>query len=88
MTDPKKKNKIVVTFDKSLKTKVIEALGYSEDKDDCLVDIKNPTQRAISPDGLEVVADKFAGAKKGSLLLYNSDLPSLIKFSDKLCVEK
>jgi len=88
MTDSKKKKKIVVTFDKNLKGKVIEALGYSEDKDDCLVDIKNPTQRAISPDGLEVSVDMFAGAKKGSLLLYNSDLPSLIKFSDKLSLEK
>ncbi|MDE2489256.1 MAG: hypothetical protein KGM24_00305 [Elusimicrobia bacterium] len=58
------------TFDKA-----VDVEGF-------IVEKSNPKQRVLTRDGEEVRVEDFAGIKKGSLLFFKKDLPSLITLSD------
>jgi hypothetical protein len=73
----------VLTFDETTKEFVVTALGFDKDADGFLIQ-KSDGQRVVSPDGNEVLFDSFAGVRNGSMLVFNSDLPSLIQLADKL----
>lgn len=74
----------IITFDKSAKDKILGIFGLTIDGDGYVVEKSNPKQKVLSPDGEEVLAERFAGIKKGSLLFFKSDLVSLIELADRL----
>ena len=76
----------VVSFNQSMKKSIIASLGYDINTEGYLVERDNPTQKVLTLDGIEVTEKNFAGVKHGSVLVFNSDLPSLIKLSDRMAV--
>ncbi len=77
-------NDNIITFDKVARDRILGAFGLTTDAEGYIVEKENPKQRVLSPDGEEISAEDFAGVKKGSLLFFRSDLPSLIELADRL----
>ncbi|MBI3317916.1 MAG: hypothetical protein HYZ90_02040 [Candidatus Omnitrophica bacterium] len=73
-----------ITFDKAAKHYILEAFGLGLDKEGYIVERDNPSQKVLTVDGDEITEGEFAGIKKGSLLFFKSDLPSLIELADRL----
>lgn len=73
-----------ITFSRSAEADVLSAFDKSVDKDGFIVESKNPMKRVLSPDGEPVKAQRLGAIKRGSLLFFKSDLPSLIELSDRL----
>lgn len=71
-------------FDKSAIPFILDAFGFGEDTEGYVVEKASPTQRVLSPSGEEIQTKEFAGITRGSLLLFKSDLPSLIELADRL----
>lgn len=76
--------KKVITFDDSARNHVMASFGLTADNDGYLVEKTNRSNRVISINGDPIKADRLASIKKGSLQLFNSDLPSLIQLADRL----
>lgn len=77
-------NKIVVTFDDSVKEEVLGFFDKTVDNDGFIVEKSAPSQRVLSPDGQEVEIKEFAGIMGGSEIFLKSDLISIIELADKL----
>lgn len=91
MTNPTKKRENtkqmstkIITFDGAAREEIFAMFDLDVDAEGYLVDKNNNNQRVLSVDGDEVKAETFAGIKNGSLLFFNSDLPSLIELADRL----
>ena len=74
----------VITFDASLKSEMISCFGKTIDDEGYIVEIDDPAQRVLTPNGEEIVVEEFAGIRKGSEIFIKSDLPSLIELLDIL----
>lgn len=73
-----------ITFDSSAKLAVLDLFDAAVDEDGYLVEKGNPTQKILSPDGVEIPLGKFGGVQAGSIQFLRSDLPSLIALYDRL----
>lgn len=73
-----------ITFDKSAKLQILKAFNKKVNKDGIIVEMKNPSQKVLAPDGQEVTLQQFAGIKKGSEVFIKSDLISLLRLCDDL----
>lgn len=72
----------VITFDKASREFILDAFDKIVDQEGYIVEKSNPTQRVLTPEGDEVQLADFAGIRKGSLLFFKKDLPSLLTLSD------
>lgn len=77
-------DKVIVTFDDSVKKEILDFFDKTIDKDDFIIEKSAPSQRVLSPDGQEVEIKEFAGIMGGSEIFLKSDLPSIIDLADKL----
>ena len=73
---------MILTFDETTKREILEAFGFSVSPDGYIIEKENPEQKVPSSSGDPVRFDKFAGIQHGSLIFYESDLPSLIDLAD------
>lgn len=80
---PSMENKIVVTFDETTKSHILNRLGISVDGDGYLID-KKTSMRILGADETEIRADQLAAITKGSLKLYDSETSSLLKLVDAI----
>lgn len=74
----------IITFDQSAKNHILDLFDAAVDDDGYLVEKNDSTHRIMSPDGVEISSDKFAGVKPGSIQFLRSDLPSLLALYDRL----
>lgn len=72
----------VISFDKASREFVLDSFDKAVDSEGFIVEKSNLKQRVLTPEGEEIRFEDFAGIKKGSLLFFKRDLPSLIKLSD------
>lgn len=72
----------VTTFDASAKLEILSCFGKTVDAGNFIVELDDPTQRVVTPDGDDINLDEFAGIRKGSEIYIKSDLPSLIELLD------
>ena len=71
-----------ITFNNSAREFILDAFGKTIDKEGYLVEKSNPSQRVLAQDGTEILAQEFAGIRKGSGIFIKSDLVSLMKLCD------
>lgn len=76
--------KKIITFDQSAKKDILDIFDKAIDKEGFIIEKKGTRERVLSPTGDEVEASKLAGIKRGSLLFFKSDLPSLIELADRI----
>ncbi len=69
-----------ITFDDSSKHIILQIFGKDIDDQGYIVD-STTHDRVLSPEGEEVLAQDFAGIKKGSEIFITKDLPSLLQFA-------
>ena len=82
---PVRELKNVVTFDSSAREFVLGIFDKTVDSDGFVVEKAHPEQRVLTtPTSNPVRADNLAAVKKGSLLFFSADLPSIIDLSDRL----
>ena len=74
----------IIEFDKSARKDILDLLGKGVDREGFVVEKTNPSQRVVSPEGIEIRASRFAAVIKGSEAFYQSDLSSLLHLSDKI----
>ena len=74
--------KNLIAFDRSARDFVLDVFDKAVDAEGYIVEKRNPSQRVLTPAGECVRAENFAGVRKGSLIFFNSDLPSLVALSD------
>lgn len=74
----------IIEFDASAKSGILAFFNKSIDAENYIVEKDNPSQRILADDGEEIDIEKFAGITKGSEIFIKSDLPSLIRLSDRL----
>jgi hypothetical protein len=72
----------VITFDASAKQEILSCFGKTVDAGNFIVEMDDPSQRVVTPDGEDIKLEEFAGIKKGSEIYIKSDLPSLIELLD------
>lgn len=71
-----------ILFDAASREFILDTFDKAVDVEGFIVEKSNPKQRVLTRDGEEVRVEDFAGIKKGSLLFFKKDLPSLITLSD------
>jgi len=71
-----------ITFDASSKQEILSCFGKTTDQEGYIIEVENPTQRVITPDGEDITIEEFAGIRNGSEIYIKSDLPSLIELID------
>lgn len=79
--------KNIITFDESLKREMLEIFDFAVDNAGYIVEAKDPSVRAITPDGEDIHLTEWAGlmpAPGGGLIFVKNDLPSMIKALDRL----
>lgn len=69
-----------IVFDESSKKVILQIFGKGVDDQGYIFDLKT-NQRVLSPEGDEVLAEDFAGMKKGSEIFITKDLPSLLQYA-------
>ena len=74
----------IVEFDVSAKNDILAFFNKTTDTEGYIVEKDNPAQRILADDGEEINLEKFAGITKGSEIFIKSDLPSIIRLSDRL----
>lgn len=72
-----------ITFDSKTRDFVLDTFNKKCDKEGYLVD-KDTNERVLTPDGIEIKTDKFAGVTRGSEIYIKDDLSSLVKLSKSL----
>lgn len=72
----------IITFDAASKQEILSYFGKDIDREGYIIEIDNPTQRVITPNGEDITLEEFAGIRKGSEIYIKSDLPSLIELID------
>ncbi len=79
----KMKKKPIIVFDDSIKSKVINALGFKENKESKLVDCNG--KLATSQDFESITSDEFGGILQGSKIPIKNKDSELVKYfiSDK-----
>ncbi|HRN90672.1 MAG TPA: hypothetical protein PK265_02490 [Candidatus Saccharibacteria bacterium] len=70
-----------ITFDDTSKHIILQIFGKDIDDQGYIIDIMT-NERVLSPEGEEVLAQDFAGIKKGSEIFITKDLPSLLQFAN------
>lgn len=73
-----------ILFTDSTKDFVLNAFDKSVDEEGYVIEKRNPTQRVLTPDGMDVSKKQFGGIKKGSEIYIRRDLVSLINLLDSL----
>lgn len=73
----------IITFDKATKAFILGTFDIAIDDEGFLVE-KNNQSQPILADGEKVKVDDFAGIENGSIIVFKSDLPSLIEISDRI----
>src|SRR3989338_9232945 len=74
----------IVTFEPAARKLILEALDITEDSQGFLIEKGNTSVKVLSRKGDELRAEDLGAIKKGSLLFFKSDLPSLIDLADSL----
>ena len=74
----------IIEFDKTARKDILDLLGKSVDQEGYVVEKENLSQRVVSPEGVEIRANRFVAVIKGSEAFYQSDLSSLLHLSDKI----
>jgi len=74
----------IITFDKSAKKFILKAFGKGVNEEKYLVELDNPNQKVLTPDGESLKLENFAGIKKGSEVFIKSDIISLAKMAGDL----
>ncbi len=74
----------VITFDGTSRDMILSWFGKTIDKEGYIVEMKDPSQRVLTPEGETISIDEFAGIRKGSEIYVKNDLPSLIRLLDSL----
>ena len=72
----------MILFDESAKTEILGFFGKAVNEKGCIVEVDDPSQKVLTPEGEEICIDDFAGVRKGSEIFIKSDLSSLIKLAD------
>jgi hypothetical protein len=80
--------KIKLVFDKSAKDFVLDSFHKKVDDDGYIVEKSNPLQKVMTIDGQDILADQFAGIRKGSEIYVRSDIISLIEMCDDMHKKK
>jgi len=73
-----------ITFEKSLKTFVLDIFDKDVDAEGFIVEKEDPKQKVLTRDGEEIKKREFAGVRKGSEIFFKSDISSLIRLCDDL----
>ncbi|PIV18389.1 MAG: hypothetical protein COS41_04565 [Elusimicrobia bacterium CG03_land_8_20_14_0_80_50_18] len=75
----------IITFTEDQKTKefILKIFGKTVDAEGYIVEIDNPAQKVLTPDGEALLFEDFAGVQKGSELFIKSDLPSIFKVATR-----
>ena len=69
-----------ITFDKSMKEKILELFGKSVNEEGLIVEKENRDNLVLSPeDGKPVHIDEFGGIIKGSEIFIRNDVVSLMR---------
>ena len=71
-----------LTFNRSAKRFVLDALGKTVDSENYIVEKDNPEQRVLTADGQEIRLADFAGVRHGSGIFIKSDIASLVVASE------
>lgn len=74
-------DKVSITFDDSVKERILGFMDKSVNKDGIIVEKQNPEQKVLTFDGQEILLEEFGGIKKGSEVFIKSDLISLMRLS-------
>ncbi len=72
-----------ILFEESVAKDILETFSKTVDDEGFVVEVSNPSQRVLTPEGEEVKLGEFAGISNGSLVFIKNDLISLIGFSKK-----
>ena len=72
----------IIIFETSAKEEILSYFDKKIDDLGYIVEVENPNQKVLTPDGEEINLQEFAGLRKGSEIFIKSNLPSLIEFSD------
>jgi len=75
----------IITFSEDRKTKefILKIFGKTVDAEGYIVEIDNPAQNVLTPDGEALLFEDFAGVQKGSELFIKSDLSSIFKLATR-----
>ncbi|MEK7524870.1 MAG: hypothetical protein AAB548_00665 [Patescibacteria group bacterium] len=74
----------IVSFNDGARSFILESFGKVVDKENYVVEMSDPSQRVLTPDGDEIRFDQFAGIKKGSEVFIKSDIVSLVRLAGEL----
>ena len=73
---------ISITFDKSMKEKILDLFGKAVNEDGIIVEKENPDNAVLSSeDGQPIHIDEFGGIMKGSEIFIRNDVVSLMKIA-------
>lgn len=66
-------------FDETARGFVLDAFNKKVDAEGYIVEKSNCDHRVLTPTGDEILADEFAGVRKGSVVFIKSDIASLVQ---------